>query len=294
MRGADRAVTVAHKDEPYLSVSALRRMRPLAFLLALTACGHASQTQELVHGRDISVTAAEFDQIVDQVPAEQTAGVRRTILDRLIDQKLLAQQASDQKLDRTPAVMQRIEAAKRIILAQAYAERATARTLPPDADAARAFYDQHPELYAQRRVVEVDELELTGTPADLARQKATFVKGGGSLPSMQAALAAEGRPNTSFLRVRAPEDLPPALVTAFAAVRPGQPVIYQLNGSLNLGVVRRIEPAPLPYKMAAPVILRLMSDQHRQAVLDGELKTLRQQADLHYEAPSLKRAGITL
>ena len=72
------------------------------------------------------ITVSQINQVLGQqraLPAEQAASAAGVALERLIDQELALQKASDQKLDREPRVMQQIEAARREIISRAYVEK---------------------------------------------------------------------------------------------------------------------------------------------------------------------------
>ena len=85
---------------------------------------------------------------------------KREVLDRLIDQQLAKQQAIAKKLDRTPAVQQALEAAKTEILARAYLEQVSAAQPAPSGDEVRKYYAEHPELFAQRRIFNLEEISI--------------------------------------------------------------------------------------------------------------------------------------
>ncbi|MFX9077455.1 hypothetical protein ABTN32_20565, partial [Acinetobacter baumannii] len=68
------------------------------------------------------------------LPQDRAQAAGKQILQSLIDQELLIQQAQEQKLDRDANVMQAIESAKREILARAYVERLGTSASKPSAD----------------------------------------------------------------------------------------------------------------------------------------------------------------
>ena len=94
------------------------------------------------------------------IPPEQIKRASGEVLERLIDQELFVQQAMEKKLDRSVAVVQAVEAAKREIYARAYMEQITAQTAKPDAAAVTAFYNENPALFAKRRIYNLQELSV--------------------------------------------------------------------------------------------------------------------------------------
>jgi len=97
---------------------------------------------------------------VQDVNAARDAGTRREALDRLIDQQLALRRALEQRLDREPAVVQALETCRAEILARAYLQQMAQGQPPPSPQEVRAYYVAHPELFAQRRLYTLEEIEV--------------------------------------------------------------------------------------------------------------------------------------
>lgn len=80
-------------------------------------------------------------------------------LEKVIERELLVQQALHTGLDRDPAVKEAIDVSRRQILAQAWLDKVVAGT-SVSREEIRAFYAEHPELFAERRVYRVRETRL--------------------------------------------------------------------------------------------------------------------------------------
>src|SRR4051812_48131105 len=87
-------------------------------------------------------------------------------LEKIIDRELLVQKALEAGLDKDPAVAETIDNARRQVLAQAYVERVASSGVKPSRDEVRAFYDENPALFAERRIYRIRELTVA-SPADL-------------------------------------------------------------------------------------------------------------------------------
>src|SRR4249920_518031 len=109
------------------------------------------------------------------IAPEFAAQAKREILDKLIDQQLAKQKAIEIKLDRSPKVMRAIEAAKSEVLARAYHEHITASLPRPAPVESHDYYKQHPELFAERKVFNLEEL--------------SFVANGGVVTELQEQLS---------------------------------------------------------------------------------------------------------
>ena len=130
----------------------------ISLILGLAACGGkdekkaATQVAAKVNSEEISVHQINF--VLARTPGagnvkpEQAPAVRREILNKLIDQQLAVEQALAKKLDRSPDVIMAIDAARRDILARAYIEQLNAGRSKPTNDEAKAYFVEHPQLFA--------------------------------------------------------------------------------------------------------------------------------------------------
>jgi EpsD family peptidyl-prolyl cis-trans isomerase len=142
----------------------------LATLLVagLAACGSkkeskpVSQVAAQVNAEEISVHQINFvlGRSNVAIPPEQASLARREVLDRLIDQQLAVEQAIERKLDRTPETVMAIDAGRREILARAYVEHIAARQAKPTQEEAEKYIAEHPQLFAERRIFNIQELAL--------------------------------------------------------------------------------------------------------------------------------------
>ena len=102
----------------------------------------------------------------------------------------LAAQALARHLDRAPAVLQALEAAKTEVLARAYLDELGRSQPEPSAVEVRQYYSAHPELFAERRVFTLEQIEAprTGDLAAALRERAAAP--GASLEAIAAWLRA--------------------------------------------------------------------------------------------------------
>ncbi|WP_204265221.1 hypothetical protein, partial [Klebsiella pneumoniae] len=74
------------------------------------------------------------------------------------------QKAQELKLDRDPRVVQQVEAAKREIIARAYAERIGESVAKPANDEIAKYYAEKPALFKERRIYSLQELNIEAKP----------------------------------------------------------------------------------------------------------------------------------
>ena len=103
-----------------------------ALALVLAACGKkdeakvATQVAAKVGSEEISVH--QINQVLARTNTanatpQQAQAVRREVLEKLIDQQVAVDQATEQKMHRSPDVVAQIEAARREVLARAYIQQ---------------------------------------------------------------------------------------------------------------------------------------------------------------------------
>ena len=161
----------------------------LAPALGLVACSSkdvekpASQIAAKVNSGEISVHQINY--LLTRAGAganapEMAPKLRREILDRLVDQELAVEQAVAKKLDRSPDVLMAIENARREILARSYIEQITAPIAKPTIDEAKKYYTDHPQLFAERRVYNIQEI-VVPTTTGIADQLREMLDGGAKI-----------------------------------------------------------------------------------------------------------------
>lgn len=264
-----------------------RACRSIALLLTLATLGAcnddkkaATQVAAKVNGAELTVSQVNGVLAhVKGITAENADAAKREILDKLIDQQLAVEQALGKKLDRNPNVMQAIEASKREILARAYLEQVAAAQPRPTADEAKKFYADHPALFADRKLYNLQELAIAadGGQADEVKQ---WVASGKSITDIAAALKARNIQFRANAGPSAAEQLPLELLPKFQALKDGETAVMQ--GPKALLVVHLLESKsqPVDQATAMPRIEQFISNQRNTEAIANEMKTLRDKATI--------------
>jgi len=237
----------------------MRMMVALCLPVLLSACEPAN-THALARVNGVEISAR-------QLPNPQA-------LEKIIDRELLVQKALEAGLDKDPAVAETIDNARRQVLAQAYVERVASGNAKPTRDEVRAFYDENPALFAERRIYRIRELTLTGQAAEPAEL------GEGDLEQIVAALRSRGARFSLTTQTQPAEELPLAYLPKLARMKPGEVAVF---GRTAIQLINA-EDAPLPPERAYALIEQFLAGKKRIALAAAEVKKLREGARIEYVA----------
>lgn len=248
-----------------------------------------TQVAAIVNGDEI--TLHQVNNVLERnrnIHPENVHETRRQILDRLIDQQLAVQQAVQNRLDRSPKVMQAIEAAKNEILARAYLEQVAERSPQRfDWDAqnkedVKRYYSAHPELFAQRRVFTIEELSFAASD-DVATELREYMSQRRSIEDIAEWLKSRGTQFAAKQSRRAAEQISLKQLPDVQAMSQGQIALFELgNNQFQVIRVKAFREAPMDEETAAPRIQQFLSNQQSRAILAGEMKRIRDEAEIKY------------
>jgi EpsD family peptidyl-prolyl cis-trans isomerase len=256
--------------------------------LLLSACGAkddkkpATQAAARVNGAEITVH--QVNQILARVSGvtEETAPrARREVLDRLVDQQLAVEQAQEKKLDRQPEVMAALEAARREVLSRAYFDQLIAAKGKPTPEEAKKYYADHPELFAQRRIYNLQELlvEKNETLQPALRDKVSAAK---SMEEVVAWLKEKGVRFAAQGGVRAAEQIPLEVLPTLHQARDGQVIVGAGPQGMTIMRIASSQSAPVDEATALPRILQFLANQRNKETVEAEMKRLRETAKVEY------------
>ncbi|MFG6468771.1 EpsD family peptidyl-prolyl cis-trans isomerase [Roseateles sp. BYS87W] len=259
----------------------------LAAAAMLAACGgdkgdKASQTAAKVNKEEITVHQINF--VLQRQPGlkpDQAEAASRQVLERLIDQELAVQKAQEQKIDRDPRVVQQIEAAKREIIARAYAERVGETVSKPTPDEVSKYYNEKPALFKERRIYSLQELQIEAKPEqyDAIRAKLGSVK---SLAEFAEFLKASDLRFNANQAVRAAEQLPLTSLDAISKLKDGDSMVSPNPAGLTVLFLVGSRSQPVEEAQARPAIEAFLLNQRKADLLQKDVKALRDAAKIEY------------
>jgi EpsD family peptidyl-prolyl cis-trans isomerase len=267
--------------------------------LTLAACGDkqdkkvATQVAAKVGSEEISVH--QINQVLSRTNTgganpEQVQAMSREVLEKLIDQQLAVEQATEKKLDRTPDVVSQIEAARRDILARAYLQQVSAGVVKPTPEEAKKYFAEHPQLFSERRIFNVQEIVTPNAPG-VANTLKGLVAAGKSAEDMAAALKAQNIAFNGGGSTRAAEQIPLDVLPRIHALKDGQATVIEAPQAITMVRVVSSQSAPVPEAAALPRIEQFLVNQRAGEAVAAQLKQLRSSTKITYMGDFDKPAG---
>jgi len=242
----------------------------------------ASQAAAKVNKEEVSVQ--QINQVLQQqrgLKPEQAEAASRQILERLIDQELALQKATELKLDREPRVLQQLEAARREIVSRAYLEKAGEAAGKPAPEEVAKYYEANPALFKERRIYSLQEIAIEATPEQVAQMRSQLGMTK-NINELIEYLKANDIRFSGNQAVRAAEQLPIASLPAFAAMKDGQAMLNATPTGAQLIVLAGSRAQPATLEQATPAIEQFLLNARKREILAKDIKALRDGATIEY------------
>ena len=270
-----------------------------ALVLSLSACGKkddkqaATQVAAKVGSEEISV-----HQINQVLSRSNTAGATpaaaqamgREALEKLIDQQLAVEQATEDKLHRSPEVVSQIEAARRDILARAYMQKIAGALPKPSSEDIKKYFVEHPQLFSERRIFNIQEIVVPTAPG-MADQLRAFTASGKSIVEVANWLKSREIKFDGGSATRAAEQIPLERLAQIHALRDGQSVVMETPQAITLLRVASSQPSPVAEAAALPRIEQFLTNQRASEAVAANIKQLRAAAKITYMGEFAKTEG---
>lgn len=257
----------------------------LAFLCGCTESEDkkiASQVAAKVNSDEITVH--QVNSVLARNPnitPELAARAKREIVDQLIDQQLARQQAIEKKLDRSPEVVQAIEAAKSEILARAYLRQVAAAQAKPTPEEVKNYYAEHPELFANRRLYLLEEITIGQNDGFAATLRERVAKAR-SMQEIADWLKAREVQSAVNRGTRAAEQIPLEMLPKVAAMKDGEIQVIEVGDRLYVIRVVATKAAPVDEAAATPRIHQYLLNRRSNEALVQEMKRLKERVKIEY------------
>jgi EpsD family peptidyl-prolyl cis-trans isomerase len=176
------------------------------------------------------------------------------------------------------------------VLAQAWLERAAAERARSTPEEVRAFYEENPALFAQRRLYKLREVTVAagkGGAAPVLSQIRSEIAAARDLDEVAAWLRWRNlQVGAVTATTQAAEHLPLGYLAQLARMKEGEIAVFPAGsaeppGATVVQLVHAAE-APLSLEDAAPVIEKFLAGRKRLELAAAEVKRLRGVASIEY------------
>jgi peptidyl-prolyl cis-trans isomerase C len=212
-----------------------------------------------VWASDVKREAAAQGMIGEGDPLDPSSAMFHQALDEVIDQRLLAAEATRQKLGDDPQTLRRVEAARQRILGDMLVERMVEKTVSESS--IKGLYDEELKLSKQADEFHARQI-VVASQADAAAVKKLLAAGGSfDTLAMQRSVDAATRFNGGDLGYFTLDVMPPAYADALKSAKAGDLIgPFQTDAGWVVMKVedRRLE-TPVSLEAARPQIVRFLT-----------------------------------
>lgn len=262
----------------------------LASVLAvatLAACSKgegAGPTQVIAKVNQEEITEMQVNLALQQqagLKPDQMEAAGRKVAKALVEQEIVIQKAHELKLDREQGVVQKVEAAKRDIVARAYLDRIADGAGKPQPAEVQAYYEKNPMLFKNRRVYSFQQIDVNPS-AEQRTDIENQLKSLKSPSDLEAFLKAKQIPAHADRATVAAENIPLALLERVSTLKPGQGLIVPQQQGIRIILLLGTQDSPVTEEQARPAIEAFLLNQRKRQALEAELGALRAAAKVEY------------
>jgi EpsD family peptidyl-prolyl cis-trans isomerase len=264
------------KVKPLFAVSAVA-------LLLLNGCQRKAegQTVAVVNGDEITIPELNFALEQAKIPdnADKQA-VRSQLLEKLIDRRLIAQQAREEDIDKSPEFINRQrQATEELLISMLASRRTKAQPLPSDRDVT-AFMTSNPQMFAKRETWTVDQVYF---PLPKSPQFSGEIN---NTKSMDEIIAVLQKYKLKFGRRTTKLDtalIPPPIYKLIEGMQDAEPFVIPSGDRAVASFILSREANPLTGDGAKPIALAAIRKNQTEKSLEDTLKSLRSSAKIEYQ-----------
>jgi len=255
----------------------------LSLALALSACQKKAEGQTVAVVNKDEITSSELNgELANaKLPADvDKKEATNRILQGLIDRRLLAAQARQEGIDRSPDYISRQRRMDEdLLIGMLASQQMDSSKLPTDAEIT-AFQNKYPQAFAKREIWKLDQIQYQ-TPADPAVKARIMATK--SIDQLIAVLTAARVPFQRASNQIASNVIPPDMYPRLASMTAGEPFIIPNGPTSIASAIASREPQPLVGPQARTEAVNLIRRQKTNDSLQQRLKDLRKSAKIEYK-----------
>ena len=239
------------------------------------------QTVAVVNGHEITIPELNFALNEVKIPDSVDKNAARSqVLQKIIDRRLLADEARKEGIDKSPEFLNRQrQMGEDLLISMLAARRMNTAQLPSDREA-ETYIASNPQAFANREEWNLDQVlyptqKDPAILADIAKTK-----------SLDELIGVLQQHKITFSRQKNRLDtavIPPQLYSKINALPAGEPFAFPVGDRTIASTILSREPKPLTGDEAKPLAVQAMRKAQTQKSLEALLKSLRGTAKIEYQ-----------
>ncbi len=255
----------------------------IVIALASTSCQRKAEGQTVAIVNNEEITAADLNAELSSGGAALTGttkDARSIALQRLVDRRLLAQQAKSDGLDKSPEFLNQQRRMNEDLLINMMVSRHINTAQIPSSDEINRYEAGRPEMFANREIWTLEQIlyPLPKNPEVVAKLGAAK-----TLDEVTQTLTANGIQFTRNTKKIDTVVFPHNIYAQIVAVKPGEPFIVPGSDRAVANVISAREPAPLTGDQARQIALSAMRREQQDKFILDRVKNLKATAKIQYQ-----------
>ena len=263
----------------------------LATMAVVSACQKKAEGQAVAVVNDEEITTVDLNNELRTANIPATANKEETrvaMLQRLIDRKLLVQQARSDELDQSPEFLtEQRRLTDNLLINMLVSRQLNTAQLPSAAEIAK-FEASRPGMFAIRQIWTLDQVIYPTIKDPAVLKRITEAK---TFAELQQVLATAGVKFEKSSRQLDTAVLPNPVFTSVNNLPSGMPFVVPGGDRTVASVIVSREPAPRTGEQNRPLVLNIMRNEQAQKLLQDKVKAARSSAKIEYQkgyAPAKK------
>jgi peptidyl-prolyl cis-trans isomerase C len=265
-----------------MKLKIVRNLAPLA-CVALVAChipglpggnkAPSGQVVATVDGEEITLSELRTELAgAAASPSPQAAKLmEEAALRQIIIRHIMAKAAHDQQLDKTPAFAIEKARANQGLLTQALQRQLASTSPAPSRADAEAYVAAHPGMFADRRLLTVDQIRMARPKTEADLKAFLPLK---TLPEFETLLTQKGIQYQRTASVIDTGSTDPNMVAQIEKLPPGEVFMVPANGMVLANEIRDSKPAPFTGDVAVNYAMGVLRSQRVQEVVGKGVENL--------------------
>jgi peptidyl-prolyl cis-trans isomerase C len=239
------------------------------------------QVAAVVNGEEITLQEinAELEAMSPPEGVDKNL-LQQTALQRIIERRLLAQEARKDGLDQSPEFLIRRRQMEDGLLVQLLSRNAARAADVPDQGKITSFVDSNPALFADRTVYTLDRIQFP-MPADMEQLKA--FEDDHSMDAVAARLRELGIEFTRGPGRMDSAQLGQERMNEILSLPRTEPFIFPERGLVTAAVITGESKQPISGEQAQAIAVQSMRNRGLMDALQQRLKTARTNAEIKYQ-----------